>query len=409
MKREQSRILFITSYFPYGKREPFIENEIAYLANEFSEVIIVPIDADDEYKKDTNRLDKLPKNVLVKNLDLSSKVGIGKLLKPLLAELNHNYSRNKLFNKQNLRRYLGSLKHAGSYLDPFEKFIKENKLSGGLVYSYWGDFWLIPLILLKKKLNLKVVSRFHGYDVYNEVQPNNYFPFKPYILKNLDGVYPISKRGVNYLRDRYKMCNEVKTFYLGIVPHQNKNHLNFEKKHFQVVSCAGMRPVKQIEILIEALALLKLEVQWNHIGDGPLRDKLEEQASTLPENISVKFHGNITNTEVHQFYQDKAIDVFINTSKSEGIPVSIMEALSYGVPIIAPNIGGIAEIVTNTVNGFVLSEKTNPIEVKGAIEEMASLDEQVIRKMRTSARKMWEDNFDASINYPQFIKHIKQL
>ena len=70
--------------------------------------------------------------------------------------------------------------------------------------------------------------------------------------------------------------------------------------------------------------------------------------------MDIRFTGPISNNKVFELYRTTPIDLFINVSKSEGIPVSIMEALSVSIPVLATNCGGIEEIVNNEV-GYIIS------------------------------------------------------
>ena len=91
-----------------------------------------------------------------------------------------------------------------------------------------------------------------------------------------------------------------------------------------------------------------------------LFDKLFELAkSNLKGNVDFEFTGNISNLEVIQFYKNNYVDLFLNLSSSEGIPYTFMEANSFSIPVIAPNIGGVSEIVTNK-NGYLLSDNPTP-------------------------------------------------
>ncbi len=102
-----------------------------------------------------------------------------------------------------------------------------------------------------------------------------------------------------------------------------------------------MVPVKRLNILIEALSKVSKEAHWIHFGDGDLKDELTDLAGRiLPENIHWKFAGYMDNKEILKQYKTMEFSVFVNVSESEGLPVSIMEAASFGIPIIATDVGG---------------------------------------------------------------------
>ena len=98
------------------------------------------------------------------------------------------------------------------------------------------------------------------------------------------------------------------------------------------------------------------------------------------------------------FYRQNHIDLFINTSRSEGVPVSIMEAFSFGVPAIATDVGGTGEIVDNSV-GKLLDVNVSPQEIANAIKLFAVSDTSEFRK---NARNRWNERYNAEKNYREF-------
>ena len=124
----------------------------------------------------------------------------------------------------------------------------------------------------------------------------------------------------------------------------------------------------------------KINIFWTHIGDGCLRKKISAYAQlklSPLQSISYKFLGAIENKKVYKFYKENPVDVFINVSSSEGVPVSIMEAMSCSIPIIAPDTGGIRDMVIDGQNGILLNSEPSPEIVYNAISryDLFKLDE----------------------------------
>jgi glycosyltransferase involved in cell wall biosynthesis len=109
-----------------------------------------------------------------------------------------------------------------------------------------------------------------------------------------------------------------------------------------------------------------------------------------------------------EFYRNTPVHLFISTSRSEGVPVSMMEALSFGIPVMATAVGGVPELVSNHV-GHLLKINPLPQEVAQAISNFISLPpaEQYVK--RQAARTVWEHNWSASTNYPSFCNTLIQL
>ena len=138
-----------------------------------------------------------------------------------------------------------------------------------------------------------------------------------------------------------------------------------------------------------------------------LMDEIKKMAKDkLRDNIQYEFKGNVSNTELMKQYQDKNYYVFVNVSSSEGIPVSIMEATSFGIPCIATDAGGTKEIIRDKENGVLLSQNITANELTKKITDFCKLDSYQYKKNRNDARYFWNKKFNADYNYQKFINEI---
>ena len=128
------------------------------------------------------------------------------------------------------------------------------------------------------------------------------------------------------------------------------------------------------------------------------------------ENIQVHFAGSLPNSKVLEFYESNPVDLFINVSSSEGIPVSIMEAASRGIPVIATNVGGTSEIVNETIgSGFLLPENVTPSDIAERLNTFYNLPQKAKEEMRDAAFHAWENDFNAEKNYREFCRYLLSL
>ena len=109
--------------------------------------------------------------------------------------------------------------------------------------------------------------------------------------------------------------------------------------------------------------------------------------------------------EIQEIYKNYYFDFFINTSLYEGLPVSIMEAFSFGIPAIATNVGGTSEIV-NSENGVLIDKDFDPKEVAETIVQIYNNN---LNNLRVNAWKTWKEKFDAEKNYERLIDTMKQI
>ena len=230
-----------------------------------------------------------------------------------------------------------------------------------VIYSYWLYTTARISVILKEKLipSSKVVTRAHRYDLYEEESPLKFLPLREKLLEDLDYVYPCSDDGTNYLKEKYPLfSNKIITKRLGTKAPGKMNTL-LENGVVHMVSVSACRKVKRLDRIIESLKILNdnnIKFYWTHIGDGPEKENLLDMAKEYLPTESFRFLGFLPNAEVKAFYERNSVDLFLNVSESEGVPVSIMEAMSYGIPIIATDVGGTREIVIHSVNGYLLSK-----------------------------------------------------
>jgi glycosyltransferase involved in cell wall biosynthesis len=120
-----------------------------------------------------------------------------------------------------------------------------------------------------------------------------------------------------------------------------------------VIGTVGrLTEIKRQDLLIEAYARLKAKHSRAHlllVGDGDWQSKLEAQAATLGVASSVHFAGYQPNPEVCF----RLMDVFALTSRSEGMPVALLEAWAAGLPVAASRVGGVPELMDDGRNGLL--------------------------------------------------------
>ena len=115
--------------------------------------------------------------------------------------------------------------------------------------------------------------------------------------------------------------------------------------------------------------------------------------------------------KIQKLYEERAFDVFVNTSRKEGVPISIMEAMRHGTPVIAPAVGGIPELVTPEV-GWLYQPEEGAQGVLHALETLASFPQEKAEAMRAQVRAYWNEHCCSSALLPQLFpdagRHIRR-
>lgn len=402
-------LCLFTNEFPYGNWEPYLETEIKFY-NDFdrvyifslqlrqdhavtkrhvgSNVIVIPIYYAPRWKYLVNVIKTLKDLNLYKELFRVIKKGISlsRLISLFVFFSRSHYEAKKIL--ENIKIW--------------------NKDDDVYFYSYRFEYQPYVAVLIKKWLQLDspIFSRAHGFDLYEERRPNGYIPMREGLLSNVNYVYPCSNDGTQYLSSAYPDYKQkIKTKYLGTQDYgcqQGKRG-----KIFKIITCSTITDVKRLTLLANALAkIIDNDISWIHFGDGVLRRELEEAIKKLPANIQVTLKGNVDNPELMQFYKDNYCDLFINVSSSEGLPVSIMEATSFGIPCLATNAGGTSEIVEDGYNGYIIPVDSNEEIIAENIVKFIDMDKRKYLDMRDAARTKWMKMFNAEKNYKAFIKDL---
>lgn len=419
--RAKFNIVFITNTFPFGKGETFIENEVPFLSAHFETIYFIPL----KDRKNTFDLAQrslpgnckviVPEKKQIIDITRPSFANIPELIFLLFLVAMQEFKTLKtgllFLRPKNFIVTLIRLNRAIEYEKVLKKIFEEEEIKNFLVYSYWVDSWLPGLIRLRKKINLKfkIVSRIHRGDLYQEAASSGYQPYRKYLWKHLDYLYPISGMGYEYLLLAYpELKNKMKTEYLGVKNHQQLSPYK-KQATITIVSCSVLIPVKRVHLIIESLMLMPetQPVKWIHMGYGELEDDLKRMAHQLPEHIQYSFRGYVPNAEVMKFYLANQVDLFVNVSESEGLPVSIIEAISAGIPVIATNVGGVSEALTNDF-GYLLDKDFTPSALAGIIQHHAGFPEEHIKEIRKKAQAFFMEHFDAENNYNRFMTQLKE-
>jgi glycosyltransferase involved in cell wall biosynthesis len=146
-----------------------------------------------------------------------------------------------------------------------------------------------------------------------------------------------------------------------------RRSLNVAPETFLVGTVARLDPVKDLGTLLEAATLARRPLEVAIVGDGPERADLERRASDLGIAGRVRFLGH--RGDVRRILS--ALDVFVNCSTSEGVSLTILEAMASAVPVIATAVGGTPEVVVDGVSGVLVPART-PDRLAEAIDRLAA-------------------------------------
>lgn len=402
-------LLFITDIFPFGKGEPFIENEVPFLHNAFDRVLIIPVNPrrDRSFCREHSGceiycyenslfLKDIPSIILYSIHLVFSIKFYDELFQTIRITHNPLYFLKTAFHWV----YTGVLANKNS------KKISSLISSGDqiYIYSYWLSYHaLIAVEFLKGDKRVKRrISRAHGFDLYYRFK--SYPPLHHYLLDTLDYVLPCSIHGTHYLQELHRQfAQKCICSYLGTMDHGTQ--IFFKSDCMRIVSVSNVNRIKRLDRIIDALSITNAPVVWTHYGNGDLMEEIQQYAKAKlnSSNITVIWKGRVSNKDLMNELQLTCFDLMVNVSDSEGLPVSLMETMSLGLPCFATDVGGTSELVKDHENGYLVSPEIATNKLASLLSHFTSIQDELII-MRTNARSKWEKMFSAEKNYPSFIK-----
>lgn len=420
----QRVLILLTSVYPYAKGEEFLELELPHLSEAFDRVVVVAT----KTKPGDQLTRTVPGNVVATRagvqVDRSSKLQLGRLALRGLAGLRP-------------RSVLDALPHPGRVAleatfelrarQAFDELVEQfgDGAPWGIepdaqisIYSFWLHTTARVALLLREKLIargfdvVRTVSRAHGYDLYQQVAPLRHLPQRRLLLEGLDAVHPVSDQGSRLLRDaHHRQAPRITTQHLG-VPDPG-DPLTPGVDPFTVISVAYVSPVKRLDrigTLVRGLRELGISARWVHLGtgagDGDGLDDLRTQFSDLVDQGVVEFAGHVPHEELIATVRRAAPSLFVNLSSSEGLPVTLMEAASLGLPIVATAVGGVPEVAQQGVNAELLDADFTDQQALDVVAALAADPERLVA-LGQGSRTVWAQGFDEAAVYPAFARSLR--
>lgn len=403
-------LLMLTKFYPFGTGEAFIENEIKVMSEYYDQIIIIAC----EVPSSCTTVRAIPQNARAYKIPASNKrknAVIGCLRSPFRS--NDYKVEQRECDTLVKKVFLAYFEEKSQ--DIYAQIVKSNVLelvkeNEYILYSYWFFTTARVGMLISNDVKPKrMITRAHRYDLYEEKNKAKYLPYRELFLNSYDDVFPCSDNGTLHLKENYpKYSNKVKTSFLGTLDHG----LGYGSDDgiFRIVSCSRVEPVKRVERIIDALTVLEkknLKIEWTHIGDGSGYKKLTEKARECLTTIKYKFCGNMKNEDVMKLYSSNPFDLLVNVSSSEGLPVSIMEAISFGIPCVGTDVGGTSEIVIDGITGKLIPDMFNDSELAKVIENC--VQKENVSVSRKTCREYWEEHFQAIPNYHKLYDYLNLM
>jgi len=363
------RVLYLTNRWPYPSGESFVSNEVRDLATHFSELVVLPTSME---PLGSHERAGLPTNVIVAESThtmMLEEWGRRGLVRRGLAGCRHRGVLREVFASRPFspRMVLGEAGQVVAMCDAIEQTLGRGLDEFDAVISFWLNRGAsIGAELNRRHPHLSCFSRGHGGDIYAERSGLKHLPMQRTALHRLDGIISVSAAGADYLTTRYpELTTKTRVGRLGVDDQMACSPS--QDGVLRILSISNLIPLKRVHLIAEALVHVQRPVKWSHIGDGDERSIIEQVLERVGDNVGVSLLGQLPHESVIDWLRENEVDVFVNVSTTEGVPVSIMEAFSFGIPVIATNVGGTREIVDDSC-GVLLSADFTSEELGEVLE-----------------------------------------
>jgi glycosyltransferase involved in cell wall biosynthesis len=271
-------------------------------------------------------------------------------------------------------------------------------------HAYFGS-WIA--MVAARVLDIPFSMTLHGSDLLIHAA---YLDMK---LKECQFCVTISEFNRRHILENCPQTDPTKIFvqYLGVdCAVQTASPTKSDDSPFRLLTVGRLQAVKDHAFLVRACSLLKnggLRFLCSIAGEGPERASLEKLICDLQLKQEVRLLGALSRREVNDQYE-KA-DLIVLTSHSEGIPLTLMEAMARGKVVLAPAITGMPELVEDCITGFLY--RAGSLEDFVARVELISVTQSALSELRGAARQHVMEHFNREKNTAAFcdllVSHLR--
>jgi glycosyltransferase involved in cell wall biosynthesis len=282
-------------------------------------------------------------------------------------------------------------KFSFSKLFELSRFVKKQKIN--LIHSHGKGAGLYGR-LLKLLTNVPVVHTFHGLhlDEYSFIVKNLYLYLERILSLLTSKIIAVSVSELQRLvQNKITHSSKVQAIMNGMI--MPDEHAVFsEQKPFKVLTVSRFDYSKNSELMIDIMKEARARGKINELifvfaGDGPSLIKIKEEIENEGFSNHAVFTGMIENLSTYF----KNSFCYISTSRWEGLPLAVMEAMSYGLPVIATRVTGNIDLIENGKDGF-LYESENSAEAASYIIKLSS-DKDLWKRFSNAAREKIRNKF----------------
>jgi len=259
--------------------------------------------------------------------------------------------------------------------------------------------------MLAVRRRLPFITTLHGTDISIVGMDRSYFPITKFSIEKSDGITGVSQDVRRETYEVFGVPNEIRVIYNFVnteIYQPMENRPNDEKRLMHI---SNFRPVKRVADCVRILAevVKATPAHLYMVGDGPDRPEAHRVARELGVERQVTFLGK--QDHVERLFPP--MHVLLMPSEMESFGLGALEGMACGVPPVATRVGGLPELVTDGVDGFLEPVGDIAAQSRRVIELLTN--EPLHRKMAEAARRTAVERFASSTIIPQYEKYYEEV
>jgi colanic acid/amylovoran biosynthesis glycosyltransferase len=339
-------LVVVSSRWPFGNKEPYLRTELSALARHFDRITVVPARTPRGGRQpSTGGIEVLAwpllsPEIVVRALRIvaARPSSVGRVI----AELATSKDRGRVKNAAMLLKGLA-----------LAQWVTENNV--GHIHGYWLSAPATVAMIAAEVAGIPWSATAHRWDIYecNAIDAK---------ARSVTFVRTISTRGARDLGTMHPALRErIVRLPLGAAVPAEPSWQAQSNREFTIVCPAWLGPVKGHEELLDAIALLRdrgVPVKCLLAGEGPLHAAITKWIALRSLDERVELCGFVPQERLLDWYREGRVNAVVLASRDdehgmEGIPSALVEAMAYGVPVVATSSGSIGELVDDSCGHIV--------------------------------------------------------
>ncbi|KHO48199.1 MAG: group 1 glycosyl transferase [archaeon GW2011_AR5] len=276
---------------------------------------------------------------------------------------------------------------------------------------YSAASYLAREMFKSENVKIPIVTTVHGTDVHTIGQKKELKDIVRFTLKSSDGITTVCEYLANQIKNKFDIENNLKVIHNFVdtgrfTRKENpllKKRLGNGKKI--ILHASNFRAIKNVDSIIEVFRNLVKTTPCRLVlvGDGPEKYRIRKKVARFGLSKDVIFAGS--RKDMEKFYS--AADVFLMSSLREGLPLSILEAMSSSLPVVSTKVGGIPEAVKNNRTGYLVRFG----DTDGMTDKLQDLlgNDKKMEKMGRAGREKVLKSFTADKIIPQYESYYRKI